>query len=348
MDELDVIRRLGSDATDPDWAVAARRALEDVIAGGRAESPGRHRRGVPVAAVCGVLALGLGLAALLVTGPGSEPAQEATTRSELPRGGTRILQDVRVVAYSCAPGGTLLGVLGGGPPDQVGHELEATAAGYGSVDRPVLPAFELIATNVTDTPGSDGLYRTRLSDAQIQEYLDAARRRRMLLILDIQPGRAAFMDEVRHYERWLREPDVSLALEPEWSMGPSQIPGQVIGRTDGETIDAVSAYLGDLVARNGLPEKLLLVHQFTESMIVDPATIAPRSGVALVWSVDGFGTPEAKTGKYVDLTNDPRRPAFAFNGFKVFFEEDQRGGNRVMTPAEVLALDPQPDVVVYE
>ena len=35
-------------------------------------------------------------------------------------------------------------------------------------------------------------------------------------------------------------------------------------------------------------------------------------------------------------------------GFKVFYVEDARGGNRVMTPAQVLALEPEPEYVMYE
>jgi hypothetical protein len=35
-------------------------------------------------------------------------------------------------------------------------------------------------------------------------------------------------------------------------------------------------------------------------------------------------------------------------GFKLFFDEDSRNGNRIMTPKEVLALTPQPEYVMYE
>ena len=117
---------------------------------------------------------------------------------ELPRGGTKILPHYRVVAFYGSPGGTRLGALGGGTPDQVGVQLTDVASDYDSLERPVMPAFQLIATIVHDTPGSDGKYRSRLSDAVIDQYLQAARQQRMLLILDIQPGRATFMDEVRH------------------------------------------------------------------------------------------------------------------------------------------------------
>jgi hypothetical protein len=239
-------------------------------------------------------------------------------------------------------------VLGGGTPDQVGVQLADVASDYDSLERPVMPAFQLIATIVHDTPGSDGKYRSRLSDDVIDQYLQAARQQQMLLILDIQPGRAKFMDEVRHYAKWLKERDVSLALDPEWSMGPGEVPGKVIGHTDAATINEVSAYLDQIVQTNKLPQKLLIVHEFTESMVQNRSALVERPGLATVFNVDGFGTPEAKTNKYTDLTSDPERPQFVFTGFKLFYEEDTRHNSRIMNWSEVLNLDPQPDVVVYE
>ncbi len=267
---------------------------------------------------------------------------------ELPRGGTRILPDFRVVAYYGSPGGTALGVLGGGVPSRVAEQLEDVASDYGSLARPALPAFELIATIVHRTPGADGKWRSRLAPEVIDQYLQAARQQRMLLILDIQPGRAKFMDEVRYYEPWLSQPDVSLALDPEWSMRAGEVPGEDIGQTDAATINEVSAYLDQIVQTNNLPQKLLIIHEFTDSMIENRAALVARPGLATVFNVDGYGTPEAKVGKYGDLTSDAGRPPFVFTGFKLFYEEDTRNGSRVMNWSEVLDLDPQPDVVVYE
>lgn len=35
-------------------------------------------------------------------------------------------------------------------------------------------------------------------------------------------------------------------------------------------------------------------------------------------------------------------------GFKLFFDEDTTNGNKLMTPAEVLKLTPEPEYVMYE
>ena len=48
------------------------------------------------------------------------------------------------------------------------------------------------------------------------------------------------------------------------------MPGQTIGSVDAEEVNAVSAWLAGIVRRGDLPQKLLLVHRFTEDMIERP------------------------------------------------------------------------------
>ena len=204
---------------------------------------------------------------------GTDP-QQPDSPPQLPRGGRVLLPDYRVVALYGAPQDDQLGELGIGTPAQAAEKLLSQCQPYDRPHRPVMPAFELIATLVTADPGDDGRYRYRQSDEVIDRYLAAARRAKALLILDVQPGRARFMDEVRAYRRYLDQPDVGLALDPEWSMRPGQVPGSVIGSTDAAVVNQVSAYLAKLVADDNLPQKLLIVHQFTNGMISHKPTLA--------------------------------------------------------------------------
>src|SRR6266498_2236415 len=183
------------------------------------------------------------------SGPASRPASAAGSPAapvpaaiELPRGGRTIFPRYRLVGYAGSPFSPALGRLGIGGLDARGRELERQARLY-EQNREILPVFELIATMATAFPGKGRLYRTRIDDATIRRYLAAARRNRALLLLNIQPGRADFLAEVRAYERWLREPDVGLALDPEWAVGPRQVPGRVYGRTTGAELDGVARYL---------------------------------------------------------------------------------------------------------
>jgi len=276
---------------------------------------------------------------------GDEPDARAEQRQvppppELPGGGRRVLPDHRVVAYYGAPQSRELGALGIGTPDSAAERLSRQARAYERKRRPVLPALELITVIANADPGDDGKYRSRQSNAVIRRYLRAARRHEMLLLLDIQPGRSDFFTETTRLERWLRKPDVGLALDPEWHVGDGQVPGQVIGHVDAREVNATSAWLAQLVGRNRLPQKLFVVHQFTDDM-VDDTQLKQRRELAMVLNADGFGTRPVKVSKYHAFT----RAAKTFHqGFKLFYEEDVG----LMSPAEVLRLRPAPDVVVYE
>ena len=275
-------------------------------------------------------------------GGGSEPdAKPEPNRASLPRGGRTILPDQRVVAYYGAPQDDELGILGIGSPRSAAARLERQARPYARRGRPVLHAFELIAAIVTSEAGDGGDHSMRQDDSTIRRYLRVARAHRMLLLLDIQPGYAPFLQEAKALERWLKEPDVGLALDPEWSMKPPLLPAQEIGSTDAATVNEVSRYLSALVRRNDLPQKLLVVHRFTGDMIQAEHQLERDPGVALVVNVDGFGDQPNKISKYREFTRDLHR---RYNGFKLFYHEDQN----LMSPKQVLRLRPQPDLIVYE
>jgi hypothetical protein len=303
----------------------------------------RRRRLVAggVAGLVAVLVLSVGV---LVGAGGGDDEPEANPQprpAELPRGGRTILPDKRVVAFYGAPQDRELGVLGIGSPRRAARKLQRQARPYSRRGRPVLPAFELIAAIVTSEAGDGGDHSMRQEPETIRRYLRAARAHDMLMLLDIQPGYAPFLQEALALEEFLKEPDVSLALDPEWSMDPPQLPGQEIGSTDAATINDVSRYLSRIVRRYDLPQKLLVVHRFTGDMIQAEDELERHPGVALVVNVDGFGDRPNKISKYREFTKDLRR---RFNGFKLFYEEDVN----LMEPDQVLRLNPEPDLVVYE
>jgi hypothetical protein len=279
-----------------------------------------------------------------ITGGAASHAAKAKAKPkkppELPLGGRTIFPHYRVVAYYGAPQSHELGALGIGSPDAAGRRLRHQAKAYVKKTRPVMLAFELIVDVANADPGEDGLYRTRQPDAVIRRYLRAARRAKALLLLDIQPGHADFLAETKHLDRWLREPDVGLALDPEWHT-PGAQPGTVIGSVDASTVNAVSRHVAAIVREHDLPEKLFVVHQFTPDMISGKAAVVHRPELAMTMNVDGFGDRANKVSKYREFTHDGTRFR---RGFKLFYEEDVG----LMRPRSVLALQPPPDLVVYE
>ena len=274
--------------------------------------------------------------------PSPSPSPTPPPVPELPRGGTAVFPDNLVVMHYGTAGSGALGVLGEGTPEQAATRLEKAAAPFAEASgRRVLPSFELITTVASSKPGADGMYSSALADDQVQRYLDVARAHKMLLVLDFQPGRAEFLDQVKRYERFLREPDVGVALDPEWKLTASQRPLKQIGTSAAAPINAVSAYLAEIVARERLPEKIFMVHQFKSYQLPDREAIVDQPGLATVLHVDGFGSQPAKLQTYGVLSS--KTPQFV-NGFKLFYDED----TNLMTPAEAMALTPRPELISYQ
>ena len=296
------------------------------------------------------------LAALAVAG-GSTAGESVSARApegrtsppplELPRGGTKVYKTRlgkprRVVAFYGAPQSPRLGILGIGSPREAGRKLEKMGRRYERAgDRAVLPAMELIGVIALANPGPGGKYRARQPSRIIRRYLRAARRSDALLLLDIQPGRSTFSEEVEALEPFLRKPRVGIALDPEWNMGPRGVPGERIGHVGAREINRVSLMMSRIARERGLPQKLLVIHRFTESMVRRASRIKPRRNVAITLNADGFGRPGLKEQVYERLA--PRGGGI-HPGFKLFFEED----TGLMSPRQVLRLSPEPELVMYE
>lgn len=331
-------------------------AIQEIPPGPRVRARQRRRRARRRgAALAGAAALVAGGAAALIGGLGGgerAPAGRATPAGaaqqrpapppppELPRGGRSIFPEHRVVAFYGAPQSPALGALGIGTPARAARRLERQMRAYRRGGRTLLPALELIATIASGAPYG-GRYSFRQDAKVIRRYLRAARKARALLVLDVQPGRSTFMREVRALRRWLREPDVGLALDPEWRVGAGQIPGRSLGSVDASAVNRVQRRLSRIVRRHDLPSKLLVVHQFTESMLTEASKLRRYPGVELVLNADGVGGRADKIATYGDVVRGARR---FHTGFKLFYEED----SNLLSPRDVLALEPRPDLVVYE
>jgi hypothetical protein len=262
---------------------------------------------------------------------------------ELPLGGRELFPRYRLVGFCGTPGAPALGELRGDLGEKA-KAIQKYAEKY-SEGREILPTFELIAVLVLGLPG-DGKYRRRVANEVVDRYLIAAREAKALLLLNIQPGMSDFLTEVQHFEKYLREPDVGVALDPEWAMKPGQKPGEYYGRTTGAVINEVAEYMAAIVAQDDLPEKALVYHQFTRASLKDEEVITQHKGVAIIKSVDGWGPKRAKIETYNHLVKT-LSPGVHI-GFKLFFYEDTLKGGKVMTPKEVLSLLPEPEYVMYE
>jgi len=254
-----------------------------------------------------------------------------------------ILPARRIVSYYGNPLYSAMGVLGEQPPEKLFPRLRAQAEAYWTADRDrlVTPALELVAVVAQAQPGSDGLYRLRMETELIEQVVGWADEHGFLVILDVQIGRGSVDDEVAWLLPFLKRPNVHLALDPEFAMPRGQVPGQRIGTMDAAAINGAMRTLADLVETEMLPPKLLLVHRFTEEMVTGYQKIATDPRVQVVMVMDGFGAPALKSRQYDTLVAEQR---VQYTGFKLFYRHDQP----LMTPEQVLLLDPPPDLIIYQ
>ncbi|MBA3336678.1 MAG: hypothetical protein H0T49_03860 [Chloroflexia bacterium] len=249
----------------------------------------------------------------------------------------------RILAYYGHPATGQMGILGEYSMDELLVRAREQAAAYELIDpsRPVIPAFELIASVAQPNAQPDGSYLLDTPAETLDEYAEFTAANDILLILDLQIGRRTVAEEIEGLRPWLELPNVHVALDPEFAMAEGEIPGEVIGQIDAADVLYAQQWLAELSASAGIPPKVLIVHQFHYSMIANKELIAPVPGVQLVIDSDGWGPPDMKADTYgVVNTEQP----IEYDGIKLFYRQD----NPLMTPEEILALDPVPDLIIYQ
>ena len=256
------------------------------------------------------------------------------------------LPKYRIVAYYGNPLSAGMGVLAWYPPEETMAHLVAQAQAYAQADpaHPVLPAVDLVADVAQGSPGANGAYVLRMPYSMIDDELALARRHKAILILDVQVGRSSVAAEVPYFLPYLSQPDVMLALDPEFDMPPGEVPGRWIGTMSSSEINWAVQYVSDLVGRLHLPPKIVIVHQFTAGMVPDWRGIQLRPGVQFVMDTDGYGGQGIKHANYQQYIANQPIPPVRYGGIKLFYKYDID----LMTPAEVAALQPEPSLVIYQ
>ena len=255
-----------------------------------------------------------------------------------------VFDDAQIVSFYGYPGIGVMGELGLHSASGAAAAIARVAAEYDALNGPreVMPALHLIVAVAQRDPGRSGLYLSRMGDDRLEEYIEAARETGILLFLDLQIGWSDALTETRLLEDALREPFVHLALDPEFATrGRGTAPGVAIGSLGADDVNAVQEYLAELVRTDGLPPKVLVLHQFLRSMLTDVDQYDDVPEVDVTIDMDGWGSPHVKLTKY-------RRYAVSdyaeYAAIKLFYRWDAP----LMTPARLLALDDPPDLVIYQ
>lgn len=235
-----------------------------------------------------------------------------------------------------------MGILGRLQGAALADGLKQQANAYTRVTKKqVIAAYELIAVVAQGQRGSDGMYRRRESREVIERTIRDARAAGFKTILDVQTGRSTVLSELAYLAPYLAEPDVYLALDPEFSMGVDGVPGRRIGTMYATEVNDAIGVLETIIERHNLPPKVLMVHQFTTGMLPDKEEIWTSPVLDIVLDMDGFGSPALKRHTYKTVL---RQAQLEYTGFKLFYIQD----TDMLQPAQVLALNPPPAVVIYQ
>jgi hypothetical protein len=261
-----------------------------------------------------------------------------------------LLPAKRIVAFYGNPLSKKMGILGEIPYDQMLAKLDTVASWWKEADpsTPVLPALHLIVSVAQGAPGKDGMYRQRSDPDLIEKIYNFAKQRNAITILDIQTGKSTLQDEIPVLLPFLQRPDVHLGVDPEFNMHlnrEGRVPSSKIGAMDAADINYAIDQLAELVTKYHLPPKVLIVHRFTQNMLQNADKIKLDPRVQVVINMDGWGQPWHKFDTYA--TCEASEPV-QFTGFKLFFHNDTKAGDKLLSPVEVLALRPRPIYIQYQ
>lgn len=273
-----------------------------------------------------------------------EKVEKARTETELPGGGQLIFPGHRFVAAYGSPGVPALGILGEQDDAASVERVTELADEYQPFSQQgIVPTFEVITTIASGSPGPDGTYTIARPAEEVQATVDAITDAGGYALIDLQPGRADFLDQAKLYEDLLKQPGVGLALDPEWRLEGSMVPNQEVGHVSVDEVNRVSEWLADLTMDNGLPQKMFVVHQFQLQMIRDRERMdTTRDELAYVIHADGHGPPEDKILTWDAMKKD--LPANVHLAWKNFYDED----TPMFTPEETMAMDPKPWLVTFQ
>lgn len=259
-----------------------------------------------------------------------------------------ILPAKRIVAYYGNPLSKRMGALGEYEKDDMLRRLHDEVQRWEKADptKPVQSALHLIAVVAQPEPGKAGKYRMVMPDEVVNRVYGWAKEAGAVMFIDIQTGHDDIRVILPRFEWLLKNPDVHLGIDPEFNLIASGVvPGKKVGTYDAADINYVTEYLAGLVKTYNLPPKVLTVHRFTRRGVSNADKIVLRPEVQVVMHMDGWGAPWLKRDTYRDyIVQEPVQ----FTGFKLFYHNDTKKGDPLMTPADVLLLHPQPVYIQYQ
>ena len=259
-----------------------------------------------------------------------------------------ILPFNRVIAFYGNLYSKRMGILGEIPKAEMLKKLQKEVANWQAADSsvPAIPALHYVAVTAQGLPGKDGKHRMRMPFHQIDTVISWAKEINALTFVDIQVGHSNVKDETLALEPYLKMPTVHFGIDPEFSMKGGERPGSKIGTFNAEDINDAIDVLADIVRKNNLPPKILIVHRFTQGMVRNADKIKLVPEVQVVMDMDGFGDKILKKSTWLRYI---KKEPVQFAGFKIFYKNDTKtGADQLYLPAELIKFTPRPMYIQYQ
>ncbi|TRX01991.1 hypothetical protein [Flavobacterium gawalongense] len=253
----------------------------------------------------------------------------------------------RIIAYYGNLYSTRMGILGELPRKEMLAKLQDEVAKWQAADSTVktIPALHYIAVTAQGAPGKNNMHRMRMPFKQIDTILSWAKPINALVFLDIQVGHSTVKAEVAELEQYLALPNVHLGIDPEFSMKNGERPGSKIGNFTAADINDAIDILANIVRKNKLTPKVLVVHRFTQGMVKNYKEIKTVPEVQIVMDMDGFGSKTLKKSTYMSYIY---REPVQFTGFKLFYKNDNKKDWKMYSPEELVKFTPKPIYIQYQ
>jgi hypothetical protein len=249
-----------------------------------------------------------------------------------------------ILAFYGHPLSVNMGILGRYSLEDLDAKLSALAEEYDAVngDRGIIKALYIIYGTVWPA-GDIGIIR----ESVLQEYIDYALAHNILIFIDHQIGRFDPVASLKRMLPYLRYPHVHLALDPEWRTAK---PMQEIGSVTAAEINEAQRVMSEYMKEQGIAgERMLVIHQFNWRMISNRERVETGyEGVRLVHCADGFGSPSLKRESYAANAQATNMP---IKGFKLFYNFNIPNAgydSPLLSPSEVLSLNPRPYLIMYQ
>ncbi len=263
---------------------------------------------------------------------------------EFPHGGRKLFPQNRLVALYGVPGAPVLGALGQQNVTASVQRVKKLARAYQPyMTEQAYPTFEIIATVASASPTANNDYSAEVDTAVLARWINVAKANGIYVILDLQPGRTDFLTQAKQLKPLLLEPNVGLALDPEWRLTPTQVPLKQIGAVSIREVNQVGNWLAELTRANKLPQKIFLLHQFRNDMLPERDLLnTSHPELAYAIQMDGQGTQSQKRDTWRAITHPA--PDNVHFGWKNFYQKDVT----LLSPADTMLIRPKPWYVSYQ